>query len=337
MWQRYIDPAFKDRAPKGYNRYLGDPEIEVEGQLLGGNPAGWGQAKAEEQTSIYQDPYENDWDAASQVRAMDVEGIDITALYPTRGLSVMGAQMDADLAAAIARGYNDWLYDFCSYAPDRMFGAAMLSPRDVESAISEARRSVEELGFKAIYMRPNLIDGLNWHDSHYDPLWAELERLGVPLGFHEGIYVTIPQVGERFETFMMRHTCCHPMEMMLAVVSFIGGGILERFPNLRVGFLEGNSAWAPWLVWRLNEHFELSGRYESPELKLEPTEYFKRQCYVSIEADEEPARFIEQTELVNNVVFSTDYPHNDAKYPHATERFLEMPISDEGKTQVPLG
>ena len=76
------------------------------------------------------------------------------------------------------------------------------------------------------------------------------------------------------------------MEMMLATVSMIGGGVLERFPNLQVGFLEGNCSWVPWLVWRLDEHFELSGRFEAPELKLEPQEYFKRQCFAVIEPEE---------------------------------------------------
>ena len=121
---------------------------------------------------------------------------------------------------------------------------------------------------------------------------------------------------------------------MLAVVSFVGGGVLERFPSLKVGFLEGNCSWAPWLIWRLDEHYELSGRFESPELKLEPMEYFKRQCYVSIEADEEPATFVEHSGLEDTVVFSTDYPHNDAKYPYATDLFLKMPLKEETKRKM---
>ena len=334
LWQRYIDPVFKDRAPRCFLKYQRDQDVEVEGHILGGDPVEWGVAKAVEQAEIYKDPYENNWDAPSQVRGMDKEGIDITVLYPSRGLSVLGLQIDPALGAAIARAYNDWMCDFISYAPDRMYGAGMVSPFDVGSAVSEARRSVEELGFRGIFMRPNIVNGRNWHDPYYDPLWTEIGRLGVPLGFHEGANALLPQVGDRFETYWTHHTCCHPMEMMLALVSMIGGGVLERFPNLRVGFLEANCSWAPWLLWRLNEHFELSGRFESPELKLQPIEYFQRQCYVSIEADEEPARFIEGSGLESSVVFSSDYPHNDAKYPHATEGFLELPLSEETKRKI---
>ena len=337
LWERYIDPVFKDRAPRGITRWHGDMQLDVEGHKLPlVKPSDqWEDAKARVLDETYKDSYENNWDSASQVQAMDKEGIDMAVLYPSRGLYVLALdRLDPTLGAAIARAYNAWMHDFCSFAPDRMFGAAMVSPFDVETAIAEANRSVKEKGFKAIFIRPNIVNGRNWHDPHYDPLWREIQRLGVPLGFHEGAWASLPQVGDRFETYMMHHTVCHPMEMMLATVSMIGGGVLERFPELRVGFLEGNCSWVPWLVWRLNEHYELSGRFESPDLKLEPAEYFQRQCYVSVEPDEEPAKFIEESGLTDTVVFSTDYPHNDAKYPHATDLFLTMPLSEEAKRKI---
>ncbi len=73
------------------------------------------------------------------------------------------------------------------------------------------------------------------------------------------------------------------------------------------------------------------GRFESPELKLEPEEYFQRQCYVSVEADEEPAKFVEQSDVANTVVFSTDYPHIDSMYPHAVDTFLSLPFFQDTK------
>jgi len=337
LWERYIDPAFKSRAPKGLTRYQGDMQMIIPGIKPAHWPSDeWEKAKAAEQDDIYRDSYRNDWDSPSQVRAMDREGIDVAILYPSRGLYVLDVDgMDPGLGASIARAYNDWMRDFCSVAPNRLYGAAMASPFDVESAITEAQRASKETWFKAVFIRPNIVNGRNWYDRSYDPLWAEVQSLGVPLGFHEGAYVyTLPQVGSKFDTYMMHHTCCHSMEMMLAVVSFIGGGILERFPSLKVGFLEGNCSWVPWLVWRLNGHYELSGKYESPELKLEPMEYFQRQCYVSIDADEEPGKFVEKFGLIDNVVFSTDYPHNDAKYPHAIDTFLKMPFSQRSRRKI---
>jgi predicted TIM-barrel fold metal-dependent hydrolase len=120
------------------------------------------------------------------------------------------------------------------------------------------------------------------------------------------------------------------MGMMLATVSFCGGGILERFPTLRVAFLEGNCSWAPWLLWRLDEHQEWKG-FEHPELTLKPSDYFKRQCFVSVECDEWPSKYVEDAGLGHTVVFSTDYPHPDSKYPYAVDSFLSLELTAETK------
>jgi len=127
----------------------------------------------------------------------------------------------------------------------------MISPFDVDDAVSEARRCVKELGFRGVFLRPNIVKGRNWHDPYYEPLWTLLEELQVPLGFHEGAGALLPQVGEQFgANAMLKHVYCHPVEMMLAAGSFCMGGILERHPRLRVAFLEGNCGWVPFLMWR---------------------------------------------------------------------------------------
>jgi predicted TIM-barrel fold metal-dependent hydrolase len=186
------------------------------------------------------------YDAPSQLEAMDIEGIDVAVLFPTRGLyALANDRLEPQLAAAIARAYNDWLADFCSPDPQRLIGAAMVSPHNVEAAVAETRRRVQEHGFKAIFLRPNIV-GAQLHDAYHDPPAVPSARY---VGFGEGGEVDQLQVGAHFTT-MLRHTCTHPMAMMLAVVDIIGGGVLERFPTLRVAFLRATS-WAPFLLWRL--------------------------------------------------------------------------------------
>src|SRR5437879_999920 len=223
---------------------------------------------------------------------MDQEGIAVAVVYPTRGLFAQGIDgMEPKLAAAIARAYNNWLYDFCAANPQRLIGAGMISPFEIDDAVAEAQRAVKELGFKGIFLRPNPVNGRNWHDPYYEPLWSELEALDVPLGFHEGLGAHLPQVGERYgRNVMLRHTVCHPGEQMLAAVSFCGGGILARHPRLRVAFLEGNASWVPFLLWRMDEHYEWLGDVFARDLSMEPSAYFKRQCFVSVECDEEPVK-----------------------------------------------
>jgi len=64
---------------------------------------------------------------------------------------------------------------------------------------------------------------------------------------------------------------------------------------------------------------------------MAPSEYFRRQCYLSVECDEEPAEIVSKYGLEDNIVFSTDYPHADSKYPKSVERFLEMDLSDQAR------
>jgi predicted TIM-barrel fold metal-dependent hydrolase len=284
---------------------------------------------------IYKDADDNGWDPGSQIRAMDKEGIDVAVLYPTRSLFTAGVDsvdgMDSDLAGAIGKAYNNWMFDFCKDHPGRLYGAGYIAPHDVDSAVSEIRRCVEDLGFKAAFMRADLINGRQWHDTYYDPLWAECQRLGIPVGFHAGGRPPVAQVGDReFSDLMLHHVYSHSLSMMLALGSFCGYGIFERFPELRVAFLEANCAWVPWLLWRLDEHYEWKG-YEHPELTRFPREYFKRQGFASVECDEWPAKYVANAGYGENVVFSTDYPHPDSKYPHAVDSFLDLDMEEESK------
>jgi len=338
LWQRYIDRSFADRAPIGLTRDFRDLGVHVDGKILPiprlpGNPA-LAQYRHETLKEKYGDAAARNFDGPSQVMAMDKEGIDVALLFPTRGLFVLGIDgLDPDFAAAIARAYNDWLYDFTQASSKRMYGVAIVAPHEVGAAVEETRRTARELGFKGIFMRPNHVSGLRWSDAYYDPLWEECQRLNVPVGFHEAgrVYLPQPVMAQFSPTFSMFNTLGFPLANMLACADIIYGGVLERFPRLKVAFLEGNCSWLPWLLWRMGEYMETTGRAEYPELKLKPIEYFQRQCYGSIECDEITAKHLPEFGLEDNIVFSTDYPHLDVKYPHAVDSFLKLPFPDEIK------
>jgi predicted TIM-barrel fold metal-dependent hydrolase len=342
LWERYLDDVYKPFAPRGLQEYIADLRLVINGKTMPRH-----SSLRPRQRNGEEDPFakrrerfkaaaERGWDGVSQLQAMDTEGIDVAVVYPSRGLFAQAVDdIDPAFAAAIARAYNDWLHDYCKPDPARLLGAGMISPHDVRDAVEEARRAVEELGFRAIFVRPNLVKGRNWHEAYFEPLWDELERLNVPLGFHEGFGPYLSQVGDRFGAdIQMVHTACHPMEMMLAVISMIGGGVLERHPNLRVAFLEGNCSWVPFLLWRLDEHYEVTFRRPDAKLTMKPSEYFKRQCFVSVEADEDFVKQVIDYMGDDTIVFSTDWPHGDSKYPHAVESFMKLPISAESKRKI---
>jgi len=351
LWQRYIDPAWRHAAPVGLTELRRDMRVKVKSHVLlrigpvrplrGTTSVAWSVA----QDRAFAAAEARCWDATSQLEALQAEGLDLAVLFPSRGLFVLGLDspqvvgvdgLEPDFAAAIARAYNDWLHDFCAARPDRLFGAAMVAPHDVTSAVAEARRAVTELGFKAIFLAPGCVNRRPWHDAYYDPLWAECERLDVPITFHGGGQTWLkPDFSlEIFDKLMMWHTFNQPLGIMTVAVSLTAGGVFERFPRLRAALLEGNCSWAQWLFHRLDEHYEWVGRYEAPELRRKPSEYFRTNCFLAVEADEEPVRQYVEWFGDENLVFSTDYPHADSKYPRSLEAFRKLPLSESAQRKI---
>jgi predicted TIM-barrel fold metal-dependent hydrolase len=279
-----------------------------------------------------------DFDSVSQIDAMNTEGVDIAVLYPSRGLGVLQhEELDPPFALAISRAYNDWLYEFCQHDPQRLKGAAMIPLHDIDDAVLECRRAVEELGMVAFFPGHCPHKELQWHEPFFDPLWAEVQRLGVTWGIHEGINRDL-NVGSRFGPYVMSHIVNRPIENMLSCTSIIVGGVLERFPELKVALLEGNCSWAPFLLDRMDEHVERLAKGGDPystALKLTPSEYFKRQCTVTMESDESTVRHVIDAIGDDCITFTTDFPHSDAYYPHATETILGLPgLTDTNKRKI---
>src|SRR6058998_2064185 len=195
-----------------------------------------------------------------------------------------------------------------------------------------ARRN---LGSRAVFMRSSTMEGRNWYDKYFEPLWSTLEELKIPVGFHESSSSAARQTGDLFEpNFMLRRAVAQPMEQMLGLVSLCSGGVLARHPKLRVAFLEANCTWLPWLLWRLDEGWEREGDVWAPDLTKAPSEYFKQQCVVSVEPDESTVKQVIDYMGGRSIVFSTDYPHGDSKYPEAVEHFLKLPISEDEKRKI---
>jgi predicted TIM-barrel fold metal-dependent hydrolase len=342
LWQRYIDPEFKDRAPRRLEERKWDIRTLVEGEVMAQIPGGdWPALSNAEETALasrYGEELARNFDPESQVKAMDKEGLDLAILFPTSAMYVTAFdRMDARFAAAACRAYNNWLYDYIQAAdPKRMFGAAAISAHDVDSAVAETRRSVGELGMKAIFLRPNIYNERPWHDRYYDPLWATCQELNVAVGFHETTGSRMKACGvDRFKTMGIAHIATHSMEQMLACMDIIMGGVMERFPSLRCAFLEANCGWLPFWLGRMDEHYEWREPYgEMTHLSMPPSEYFRRQGFGAVECDEEFVKHVVDAIGDDSLVTTTDYPHGDSKYPKAMDLFLSLPISDKSKQKI---
>lgn len=340
MWQRYIEPRFRDQAPRVAQRPDGRAGFESAGRLSPRHEAVSTAVRAAFASRIREHLGEYlaaGYDPASQIRAMDEGGIEISFLYPTQGLYVAAIDdMDAGLAIAICRAYNDWIVEFCAYAPARLRPVGMLTAlHDPALAVGEAERLAAR-GFTALFVRPNPIRGRTLDDAAYEPLWAACERLGLAVGIHEGVGAYLPTAGaDRFASFFACHAASHPIEQMLAMLALIGGGVLERHPRLRVAFLESGCGWLPYWLWRMDEHWETTmGIDGEPALPARPSDYFRRQCWISLEPDEPYLPRVLDVIGEDRLLFASDYPHPDHKWPETVEAMRALPIAEAAKRRI---
>lgn len=345
LWDRYLDPAFRELAPKLVRTEDGVDGLSVAGSIhvpangIGMPGAGLAGRKVGPRTMYehrYEDGHPGGFEPRARLRVLDEEGIDVAVLFPTFSALLIAANPFEEFALALARAYNNWLADFCRADPDRLKGAAQVPLLSLDAALKEIRRALCELGHRVIYVRPNPYGGRLWTDRHWDPLWATVQELGVPIAFHEGTYPkVVPTAGaERFDNFFFQHVVSHPFEQQLACLSLLAGGVLERFPNLRVVFLESGCGWLPYWLERIDHHWEQIG-WMVPEITRRPSEYFQRQCWISCDPDEHDMAHVADAVGAHKIVFASDFPHYDAIFPGAVAAVRDqVGLSPEAKARI---
>ena len=334
LWERYLEPPFRSRAPTIQRVPNGQLLFLLEGNRHHRKPdespfqVKPDDSPVNEHRDLATDPRE-------RLKDMDRDGIERGMLFPSAGLYLTSVEEEA-YAAALCRAYNSWLYDYCSADRKRLMGVGVIPVQDVQAAIHETRRVILELGFKAIFVRPNPVKGRTIDDPYYDPLYEAIQELGVPLMFHEGSGAYLPTAGaDRFPgQWFFTHTVSHPFEQMLASLSLICKGVLEKFPELQVVFLESGAGWLPYWLWRMDEHHEILP-FQVPWLKMKPSDYFRRQCYISCEPEEERLGEVVRAIGAERVLFASDYPHWDAKLSGSPQMIIERnDLDDDAKRKI---
>jgi predicted TIM-barrel fold metal-dependent hydrolase len=274
-------------------------------------------------------------DPLARLADMDAEGIDQAVLFPSIGL-YFWALDDPRAAVPIARAYNDWLASYCAVDPSRLFGAAMIPLQEPAAAAEELRRARHELGFVAAFVRPNPCCGRSLSDLAYETVWEAAEENAMIVAVHEGSSVIVPTLGsDRPFNPLVLHAVSHSFEEMLACAQLIAFGVLERHPALRVVFLESGGGWVPFWMERLDEQAESFGAF-CPELRMAPSEYFARQCWISYEIDEHTLPALVPFIGEERIVWGSDYPHHDATFPGAVDtlRRTMAPLSADIQAKI---
>jgi predicted TIM-barrel fold metal-dependent hydrolase len=347
VWKEYAEPAYREQLdqPGGGVQMLGMrrayPDVFAalpatgEGESWAADVGGEGWDE-DARTKMGR---AGGYDPRARLVDMDDEGIDVAVLYPT---SMLTWVEDAALFGAACRAYNNWLHDYCSVAPTRLYGAGMVPLQDLDAAAVEMRRCVDDLGFKAVMLRPAAYRGtkkLNHPD--YDPFWRAAAELDCPIGIHPSPHGDMPNAcsllglseGQTDPTagLALQQGLTNAFDLQTAVALFVLGGVCERHPGLRVAFLEGTGGWIVPMLERFDHQFTIFG---SPDQRSLPSELFARQCVISFDPDEVTLAFTAEHLGAEKIIWASDYPHPDAKIPGVVKELEEAVASLPPESQA---
>jgi predicted TIM-barrel fold metal-dependent hydrolase len=339
IWAEFLDPSLRSRVEVGTREM---PMPTADGKpLLRMNVTrdherrGRREMRPTQLVDRYGDLARRGFDAPALLEGMDVEGVDVAALFPSYGLYVPWADhLAPELAVGLAQAYNRWIVSLCAEGDRRLLPVALAPLHDPSAIGAEVRRAVTRDDVKAVMLRPNPVQGRVVSHPDHDRFFAEMVDLDIPVILHEGTNAVVAAAGgDRFDTWCGRHAASHPLEQMLALESLIFDGVLERHPNLRLGVFESGTGWLRWWLHRLDEHWEFL-RGEPPQATRPPSEYFARQCVISTETDDPFVRDTVAAMGTDHVVWASDFPHPEAPWPHAVDGFLERGLAPSEEAAV---
>jgi predicted TIM-barrel fold metal-dependent hydrolase len=268
-------------------------------------------------------------DGRARLVDMDAEGIDVAVLYPTL---LLRFEPDVTLFRALHHAYNSWLEEYCSADRSRLIGVGLVPLSDIDAAVAEMERCVNDLGFKAVMVRPcPYIGEKKLNDPVYDPFWDAAQSLGCPIGIHPFSFNDMPNVVSMMkldedslllpgEGLTLRQGLGNAIDLMVALGWFVAGGTCEKFPRLKVAFLEGSGGWICTMLERLDHHIKVFGSRYQKDL---PSDVFRRQCWISFDPDEVAMAFTAEHLGADRIIWASDYPHPDAKIPGVVAELRE--------------
>ena len=289
-------------------------------------------------------PSPSDWNAF-----LDKTGISWTVLYPTAGLAV-GRIMSPEWAVIACKAYNTWLYERFLNNHARLRGMALIPFQDIDAAAAELRRAVKELGMLGGIL-PSNGEAIQGHlgNKIYWPLYDEAEKLGCALAVHVGC---LHHLGlDSFSTYYPAHALGHPFSLMVQAAAMLAHGVFDRFPKLRVAFLEGGATWVPFMMDRLDRSYhdghrqlDLNGALiGGPKQGEKASDYFKKQLsegriFVGFDCDDDGLNTAVAKGGRQSFLFGSDFPHevfDAAKCRHEIDELLgRKDLTQEDKEAV---
>jgi predicted TIM-barrel fold metal-dependent hydrolase len=322
LWERYLEPRFRDRALRLRKDERGFEYLEIDGRpsksIRNGLTASFGgMLKTDDQvTRRPENTYAScasfgAMDARERVVRLDQEGLERAFLYPTIGVTWEAECPDPELTLAYMRAYNRWIVDFCSDSGGRLIPIAHLTLSDPAGSAAELERVVRA-GARGGWVAPFTHTRKPHGHPDHDPLFAAAQDLDVPLAIHPTLEPTWATPGRfdprHVENFFLNVTAADAVRH--AFTSLFQLGTFDRFPRLKLVILESGAGWVGYWLDRMDGY--ISSRFgRTVRLAEKPSDYFRRQCWISCDPDERTIPALMELYGADRFFWASDFPHPD--------------------------
>jgi uncharacterized protein len=269
-------------------------------------------------------------DPAARIRDMDIEGIDVNLMLPSGWFGCWTTIKDVDLETAMYQAYHRWMADYCAPFPSRLKGVMLAAARDVETSVAEIERAAKEAWPLAVFVYAPYQFPLDHPDL--EPIWKAAADHNLAIALHT--FTVMPPYApgglDSWDNLWLQRSAAHPWCGQRNMASIIGAGIMDRYPNIRVGTLEAGHGWLPAWVNRLEEHTKLCAE-ALPRLQHTIRDYVTSGRYFqSIEVSEGGAITQSVLDLLGSdiLMFGSDYPHGESWFPVSVNAVFDWNLKE---------
>ncbi|MBO0740840.1 MAG: amidohydrolase [Hyphomicrobiaceae bacterium] len=266
-------------------------------------------------------------------RSMDAMGIDYQVVFPTPML-VLGMHPQDDIEAAVGRAYNRWLIERILPEDERIKGLLYLpfnSPQAAMDIVRDFGAAKGVIGFTITCTRNRPV-----HHNQYMKLYAMIEETGKPLAFHSGFHWGDPSFLQ-LNRFISMHALSFVHYSLIHLTNWVINALPERFPKLKLVWVESGLAWIPFIMQRLDHEFMMRV-CEAPNLKRLPSEYIREMYFTSQPLERSNMKLLEATfdaiKAGTQLLFASDWPHWDFDPPSS---ITTIPFLSEQEKRNILG
>ncbi len=259
-------------------------------------------------------------DVAARLADMDRLGTEVQVIYPTLLLLAPAQRPEVDLA--VRRAYNRWVGERCEQSGGRLRWVCV-PPVGVMDAALEEIRWAKAHGAVGVMKKGDPDFGKWPADPYFFPLYAEAERLDLPICFHQGTGMTDIRTGADFSLGRFQRL---PLSVVNGFYSLVANSVPQRFPRLRFAFVEAGASWVPYVTYDLRRRAEKQpegGSIDGVRFEVQDDLLAANRSYVTCQVDEDLPYILRFT-APDTLLVGSDYGHSDPSQEHHFARLLEQ-------------